>query len=74
MKAISIDPARRIARLEPGLTWGEVAGEAQRYGLALTAGDTALSLTSPYVGYLAHLFLKEAVVTLVLQAILNLSY
>ena len=41
MKAISIDPARRIARLEPGLTWGEVAGEAQRYGLALTAGDTA---------------------------------
>jgi hypothetical protein len=39
-----------------------------------SVSDMALSLTSPCVGYLAHLFLKEAVVTLVLQAILNLSY
>jgi len=39
--------------------------------------DVTLSLhmaQDPCVGYLAHLFLKEAVVTLVLQAILNLSY
>jgi FAD/FMN-containing dehydrogenase len=41
MKAIAIDPQRRTARLEPGLTWGEVANALQPYGLALTAGDTA---------------------------------
>jgi FAD/FMN-containing dehydrogenase len=41
MKSISIDPTRHIARLEPGLTWGEVAKALQPYGLALTAGDTA---------------------------------
>ncbi len=41
MKAIAIDPQRRTARLEPGLTWGEVAHALQPYGLALTAGDTA---------------------------------
>lgn len=41
MKAISIDPAQSTARLEPGLTWGEVAEAAQAHGLALTSGDTA---------------------------------
>lgn len=41
MKAITIDPERRIARLEPGLTFGEVASALQPHGLALTAGDTA---------------------------------
>jgi len=41
MKAIAIDPERRIARLEPGLVWGEVTEATQRYGLALTSGDTA---------------------------------
>ncbi len=41
MKAITIDPERRIARLEPGLTFGEVAGALQPHGLAITAGDTA---------------------------------
>ncbi len=41
MKSITVDPERRIARLEPGLTWGEVAGTLQPYGLALTSGDTA---------------------------------
>jgi FAD/FMN-containing dehydrogenase len=40
MKAITIDPERRTARLEPGLTWGEVANALQPYGLALTSGDT----------------------------------
>jgi FAD/FMN-containing dehydrogenase len=40
MKAISVDPVRRIARLEPGLTWGEVANTLQPHGLALTSGDT----------------------------------
>lgn len=41
MKSITFDPERRIARLEPGLTWGEVAGTLQPHGLALTSGDTA---------------------------------
>lgn len=40
MKAITIDPERRTARLESGLTWGEVASALQPYGLALTSGDT----------------------------------
>lgn len=41
MKDIDIDPVQRIARIEAGLTWGEVAAAAQPYGLAITAGDTA---------------------------------
>jgi FAD/FMN-containing dehydrogenase len=41
MKAINIDPASRMARIEPGLTWGEVAAATQPHGLALTSGDVA---------------------------------
>ncbi len=41
MKGIAIDPVRRVAHIEPGLTWGEVAAATQPYGLAITAGDTA---------------------------------
>jgi FAD/FMN-containing dehydrogenase len=41
MKAIRIDPERCTARIEPGLTWGEVSNALQPSGLALTAGDTA---------------------------------
>jgi FAD/FMN-containing dehydrogenase len=41
MKAITVDPERRIARIEPGLTWGEVASTLQPHGLALTSGDTS---------------------------------
>ena len=40
MKAISIDPAQRSARIEAGLTWNDVANALQPYGLALTSGDT----------------------------------
>jgi FAD/FMN-containing dehydrogenase len=40
MKAISIDPERRIAKMEAGLTWGEVANTLQPHGLALSSGDT----------------------------------
>ena len=40
MKAITIDPAKRTARIEPGLTWIEVAQAAHQHGLALTSGDT----------------------------------
>ncbi len=41
MKSITIDPMQRIARIEPGLTWGEVANTLQPYGLALTSGDAS---------------------------------
>jgi FAD/FMN-containing dehydrogenase len=41
MKTITVDPTRRTARLEPGLTWGEVANALQPFGLAMTAGDVA---------------------------------
>lgn len=39
MKGIDIDPARQSARIEPGLTWAEVAAAAHVHGLALTSGD-----------------------------------
>jgi FAD/FMN-containing dehydrogenase len=41
MKSIAIYPQQCTARLEPGLTLGEVANALQPYGLALTSGDTA---------------------------------
>jgi FAD/FMN-containing dehydrogenase len=39
MKSMRIDPVRRTARVQPGLTWGEYAEQAQLYGLATTSGD-----------------------------------
>jgi FAD/FMN-containing dehydrogenase len=41
MKAIAIDPLRQTARIEAGLTWGEVAQECHPHGLALTSGDAS---------------------------------
>lgn len=41
MKTITIDPVRCTARLEPGLTCGEVAKAIQPFGLAMTAGEVA---------------------------------
>ncbi len=38
MKGIRVDPARRVARAQPGLTWGEFDHETQAFGLALTGG------------------------------------
>jgi FAD/FMN-containing dehydrogenase len=40
MRGLSIDPQRRVAWAQPGLTWGEYAGAAQEYGLATSSGDT----------------------------------
>jgi len=37
MKGIRIDPVRRTARAEPGLTWAEFDRETQAFGLALQA-------------------------------------
>lgn len=41
MKGVSIDPGRRIARVQPGATSGDLAPTANAYGLALTTGDTS---------------------------------
>jgi FAD/FMN-containing dehydrogenase len=38
MKAIRVDPARRTARAEGGVTWGELDRETQAFGLATTGG------------------------------------
>ena len=38
MKGLQVDPARRIARAEPGLTWGEFDRGTQALGLASTGG------------------------------------
>lgn len=38
MKSIRIDPERRVARAEGGVTWGEFDLETQAFGLATTGG------------------------------------
>lgn len=38
MKSIRVDPQRRTARAEPGVTWGEFDRETQAFGLATTGG------------------------------------
>jgi FAD/FMN-containing dehydrogenase len=39
MKGIRVDPTRRTARAEPGLTWREFDRETQVFGLATTGGQ-----------------------------------
>jgi hypothetical protein len=39
MKSARVDPVRRTARAEPGLTWGEFDHETQAFGLATTGGQ-----------------------------------
>jgi FAD/FMN-containing dehydrogenase len=38
MKSVRVDPLKRIARAEGGLTWGEYNRETQAFGLASTGG------------------------------------
>src|SRR5436190_6150879 len=38
MKGIWIDPERKVARAQAGLTWGEFDRETQQFGLAVTGG------------------------------------
>ena len=39
MKGLRVDPVHRVARAEPGLTWGEFDRETQTFGLATTGGQ-----------------------------------
>jgi FAD/FMN-containing dehydrogenase len=38
MRRIEVDPARRRARVQPGVTWGELDRATQAHGLATTGG------------------------------------
>src|SRR5215211_683187 len=40
MRRVSMDPAARTARVQPGATSGDLAGPANDFGLALSTGDT----------------------------------
>lgn len=39
MKGVRVDPGRRTATAQPGLTWAELDGETQAWGLAVTGGE-----------------------------------
>lgn len=41
LKRVTIDPITSTARVQPGVTSGDLCEAAQPYGLALTTGDTA---------------------------------
>jgi hypothetical protein len=41
MKGMRVDPVRRTAHAEPGLTWGEFDHETQAFGLATTGGQVS---------------------------------
>jgi FAD/FMN-containing dehydrogenase len=38
LKAVHVDPARRIAWVQPGVLWGELDAATQEHGLAVTGG------------------------------------
>ncbi|MFW6033873.1 MAG: FAD-binding oxidoreductase, partial [bacterium] len=38
MKVIRIDPEQRLARAEPGVTWGDLNHATHAFGLATTGG------------------------------------
>jgi FAD/FMN-containing dehydrogenase len=41
MRRLEVDPGRRVARAEPGLTWGEYNACTHEHGLATPGGDVA---------------------------------
>src|ERR1044071_5344572 len=41
MQGVRVDPVRRVARAEPGVTWGSFDHETQAFGLATTGGLVA---------------------------------
>ena len=41
LKAVHMDPEKRTARVQPGVTSGDLAPAANAFGLALTTGDAA---------------------------------
>jgi len=43
MKGMRIDPEARTARVEPGLTWGELNDDLQHFGLGATGGYISIT-------------------------------
>ena len=51
MRSVSVDPDRRVARVGPGATWGQVLAAAAPFGLARCPDLLALSgVTLPLGG------------------------
>ncbi len=58
-KAVTIDPTNRVARVQPGVTWGEFDSASQEFGLATPGGKlssvgVAGSSLSGGIGWLAR--------------------
>jgi len=43
MRAVSVDPAARVVRVEGGATWADVDPETQRHGLAVPGGIVSMT-------------------------------
>jgi len=75
MAQVLVDPDRRIARVGPGVRWGEVVAAAEPFGLAPLSGDTpsvgvvgytlggGLSWLSRKYGFAADSLLRAELVT-----------
>jgi FAD/FMN-containing dehydrogenase len=51
MKRLDVDPERRVARAEPGLSWGEYNARMHEHGLATPGGDvTAVGIAGLTLG------------------------
>jgi hypothetical protein len=50
LKAIHVDPVRRIAWVQPGATWGELDAATQEHGLAITGGHPDAGVASSTLG------------------------
>ena len=50
LKAVHVDPVRRIAWLQPGVTWGELDAATQEHGLAVTGGRPSTGVVSFTLG------------------------
>src|SRR5918995_3172730 len=46
LKAIQVDPVRRIAWVQPGVVWGELDAATQEHGLAVTGGRVSSTRAS----------------------------
>jgi FAD/FMN-containing dehydrogenase len=48
MKGIFVDPAKRTARAQPGVNWGELDHETQLFGLATPGGEVSMTGIAGY--------------------------
>lgn len=57
MKGVYVDPANRIARVQPGVTWGELNRETQVFGLVTPGGEVSTTGVAGFTlgGGMSHL-------------------